>query len=970
MASDPRHLRAELKAAGFSVARALSVHYFASTLMKDLGCGLDDTVNDVISKIKQKGQTKTCPRDGRMGVAYVDAVEDKYAGRANMMLSYSWRNKVSDIVSALKAVTANTDPKGTRTRVWICCLCINQHRVPPVVSTQDFMAIFGDQIKRAGHLVCLLTPWYSPLYITRCWCLFESWLALAERFVKVDFVLPENERRNFLASLTEKSESGSGLDRVWKALASIKVENAGASLPADKRNILRLIESSCGFSEMNQEITSQLQSWFVDVALSSNSDPARFSPNLYQPIAEMMLRLNKLDDAKRVCDEGILQLQANGTGGLKLALLTLSLGRAHGIAGDQNVALKLCCLALERCTEVREKSGALQGLEEAGCYRTIAAIYRKQDRMEEARNTYLRSLRIFEQPRYVAEARRQVAALKKQENEKGSKNRVGGESNEAKPEEECLMLDAAWILLNLGMVTCALNRHKKDFNMDYVGQCYSRALNIYRQHEQLNSDSAAHVYRSLGVLHAYLGRTECANEAFQAAEQIYRTLCQTSKENFAELCKSQGLLELQRHGCKVGVKKILTEQERDSLGAARAELRDLEGAMLKATTAVKAQRHKIRMIMGETSGSIEAAEEFLDESASILRRLMPPQKRIDSLLTELASLYTERGDTASASEAMNWIYYRGQSPAKMIFSCERCKEEMPAACVRPVMHVRIMCIALDSTLLDSKSQISRANADAIANASRAGYTIIFCSELGSTMCVPTASALGVRGGLFLVACNGAAVYRLGQSGKIKETLLEAKLTSASIDKLVALGVNCAIAVDIDKVQYAQFEDDDGQEQTEARAKHMQVKTLRVDSIQSIDGPNKLTIFTPNPQSLVDQARATAHFLEDGIDVVVGGPTWVETVVPGHDRASGVRLVCDYLGAQLENCVYFGIGKNDILALKQAGLGIATQNATPEAKAAAHRVSRWSNDENAIANEIEKVLADTETARVARAEADV
>ena len=80
--------------------------------------------------IRTKGAHIHCPRDGRIGAAYVDCLEGAdQVGPANRMLSYSWAYTVGGIVHTLEDYCISNDLDPKRVYVWICCLCNNQHRV-------------------------------------------------------------------------------------------------------------------------------------------------------------------------------------------------------------------------------------------------------------------------------------------------------------------------------------------------------------------------------------------------------------------------------------------------------------------------------------------------------------------------------------------------------------------------------------------------------------------------------------------------------------------------------------------------------------------------------------------------------------------------------------------------------------------------------------------------------------------------
>jgi hypothetical protein len=120
------------------------------------------------------------------------------------------------------------DPK--RTYIWICSLCLNQHRVQDkAVSPEELAAEFGPRVLAIGRLLPMLEPWCvavcavcrgdlraecacvyglfsrsltgphrtpcrrrrrNPLYLNRAWCLFELYTAIGEREkVEIDVIL-------------------------------------------------------------------------------------------------------------------------------------------------------------------------------------------------------------------------------------------------------------------------------------------------------------------------------------------------------------------------------------------------------------------------------------------------------------------------------------------------------------------------------------------------------------------------------------------------------------------------------------------------------------------------------------------------------------------------------------------------------------------------------------------------------------
>lgn len=137
----------------------------------------DAVITDAVAAFaKPKGLDVVCPRDGLVGAAYVDLLTiGEQAGPADALLSYTWQYKLSTVVDALSSWAKNFRKEDwERTFVWICALCLNQHRVQSTyVEPGDLALEFRTRVQGIGRILPLLAPWSSPLYTRRIWCLFE-----------------------------------------------------------------------------------------------------------------------------------------------------------------------------------------------------------------------------------------------------------------------------------------------------------------------------------------------------------------------------------------------------------------------------------------------------------------------------------------------------------------------------------------------------------------------------------------------------------------------------------------------------------------------------------------------------------------------------------------------------------------------------------------------------------------------------
>ena len=81
---------------------------------------------------------------------------------------------------------------------------------------------------------------------------------------------------------------------------------------------------------------------------------------------------------------------------------------------------------------------------------------------------------------------------------------------------------------------------------------------------------------------------------------------------------------------------------------------------------------------------------------------------------------------------------------------------------------------------------------------------------------------------------------------------------------------------------------------------------------------------------------------------------IEVNAKGVNKGRGLLLLGELLGIGSEEIMAVGDGSNDIAMLREAGLGVAMENATDEVKAAADVIT-LSNDREGAAAAIEKYI---------------
>ncbi|CAE6957386.1 pikAII [Symbiodinium sp. KB8] len=125
----------------------------------------------------------------------------------------------------------------------------------------------------------MMSPWQEPRYIRRVWCVFEFSIAIKER-KELTVLMPQAEKDSFRLALFE-----TGLQGIYDVLASLRIQDASASVEEDKINILKSIDpdaidynDSAKVGALNTKVRQRIQQWLVNTAVQWLEDRTRETP--------------------------------------------------------------------------------------------------------------------------------------------------------------------------------------------------------------------------------------------------------------------------------------------------------------------------------------------------------------------------------------------------------------------------------------------------------------------------------------------------------------------------------------------------------------------------------------------------------------------------------------------------------------------------------------------------------------------
>ncbi len=261
--------------------------------------------------------------------------------------------------------------------------------------------------------------------------------------------------------------------------------------------------------------------------------------------------------------------------------------------------------------------------------------------------------------------------------------------------------------------------------------------------------------------------------------------------------------------------------------------------------------------------------------------------------------------------------------------------------------IKIISMDFDGTLLTSNKTISDRTKKCLLDYKKKSYKLI---GVTARNLLSVKNILDVNIFDYIILNNGSDIYY------VKENRIE--------------NVSC-IEKEIAKKIYDLYEDKASQIDFCTPYKYLIKSDKKGDSrtfIKYIDGFNdvkesisRMNVFIDN----VEELEQNIEFLKKefvGLNVVKmldtdksNSKKWL-TINPANvNKLTTLKKICEDLNSSIEETIFFGDGENDLVLIKNAGIGVAMENAIEIVKENAKYVT-LSNDNDGIADYLENVLS--------------
>lgn len=264
------------------------------------------------------------------------------------------------------------------------------------------------------------------------------------------------------------------------------------------------------------------------------------------------------------------------------------------------------------------------------------------------------------------------------------------------------------------------------------------------------------------------------------------------------------------------------------------------------------------------------------------------------------------------------------------------------------LHVIVM--DMDGTLLNDNKKVSEYTKNILRKHKKRGLKIGIASGRPILGVKRTVEALGISDIIqFMVASNGAELYDVSdreEKGFFKldvQTIFEIieQYKQFNLNPYVYQGEDCyAVRNDL-TIERA------------ARNNHLGIHLC--DMRKEVVSPQSKLVLSTSPEKMEAVEAFYEEHKSEKYRAFKSQADMFEFVHPKLSKVYGIKYYCEKYGYDISNVIAFGDTTNDLEMVDECGVGVCMCNGTNDVKAVADIITEFSNDDDGLAKELEKVF---------------
>ena len=272
-------------------------------------------------------------------------------------------------------------------------------------------------------------------------------------------------------------------------------------------------------------------------------------------------------------------------------------------------------------------------------------------------------------------------------------------------------------------------------------------------------------------------------------------------------------------------------------------------------------------------------------------------------------------------------------------------------------RIRMIGLDMDGTLLTTEKELTEHTREVLREAIDRGVVVL--PATGRPLAGIPEEVLKFPGVRYAVASNGARIVDLKENRVIYEDLVPYETGRRVLE--ICSRYDSMLEIYYDGGGYAE----------EEKLKHLDEYVPRLPMARYIASSRRpvadVRAMHEERKAPTDKVQALFRTTEEckkawkevekeipDIEITGALSNNIEVNAKGVNKGRGLMILGELLGIHREEIMAVGDGSNDIVMLREAGLGVAMENATDEVKAAADVIT-LSNDQEGAAAAIEKYV---------------
>ena len=273
---------------------------------------------------------------------------------------------------------------------------------------------------------------------------------------------------------------------------------------------------------------------------------------------------------------------------------------------------------------------------------------------------------------------------------------------------------------------------------------------------------------------------------------------------------------------------------------------------------------------------------------------------------------------------------------------------------------RLLAVDIDGTLMNSRGELTAATRDALDAASGAGIHVVLATGRSYRRALPLVEPLSIS--VPLVTTSGALIKEPLEHRTLFQSRFERELLLDTLEIVAAAGYEAMLQADTFDRGYDFFcvrREVEQPELAEFLALNSGFECVRPDLMTDPPEGCFAAVVMGTHDEMLELERLLHARLPRRLSThVLRSPRYggymCEIALHGVTKWSGVLRLADDWAIEPREIVAVGDDVNDILMIREAGLGIAMGNALPQVKEAADRIAP-SHDEDGLVRVVEWLL---------------